>query len=504
MTRKVIFNLFFALIFAIIIASACSSPDKERPNIIFVLVDDLGWRDVGFMGSSFYETPNIDRIADEGIIFTNAYAACAVCSPTRSSILTGRYPARTGITDWIRGSYSGITIPADMQNPTGYDTVDTRKLLTPKNPNWMELEETTIAELVKQKGYVTGHIGKWHLGLKPWYPEQQGFDFNIGGTDFGQPPTYFDPYKRGKFSIENLAPRKEGEYLTDREGDEAVKFIHENQDNPFFLYLCNYAVHTPLQAKEELINKYSSKSESDTTLKKWIPETDEFTARFGSRVPLDDQRNPTYAAMIESVDDAVGKILNTLEELDLDENTIVIFFSDNGGHIVSTDNSPLRLGKGHPYEGGIRVPLAIRWPENINSAITTDVPVTSVDFLPTLMSILNIKTPADIEIDGSDLTPILTQKADIDDRNIYWHFPHYWWGTKVTPYSIIRSGEWKLIKNWEDNSYELYNLNEDLSEETNCADENKDIVVELNRELENWFKEVNAKLPVINPNFKSN
>ncbi|MCH9021932.1 MAG: sulfatase-like hydrolase/transferase, partial [Planctomycetes bacterium] len=347
----------------------------RRPNVVFFLIDDLGWTDAGCYGSRYFETPHIDQLAKDGMRFTDGYAACAVCSPTRAAVMTGRYPARLGVTDWIRASFQGSQIPADGKNPSGYVGGKNRKVLCPKNALWMELEEITIAEVLKKADYTTCYIGKWHLGFEDWYPDKQGFDYNIGGCDYGHPPSYFDPYERKDgLGIPTLSPRKEGEYLTDREADEACRFIREHSDVPFFLYVAHYAVHTPIQGKKELIEKYKAK-------------------------PPTNQKNPTYAAMVESVDDSVGKIMKTLDELQLRENTVVIFTSDNGGLMGPTHNAPLRAGKGHPYEGGIREPLIVRWPRMVEAGTTCSEPVTSVDYFPTLCEITGVKQPSDRAID---------------------------------------------------------------------------------------------------------
>jgi arylsulfatase A-like enzyme len=493
------FLLYFFVI--VVIAGGCrdQAGNKKLPNIIFVVVDDLGWRDVGFMGSEFYDTPNIDRLAGEGMTFTNGYAACAVCSPTRASILTGRYPARIGITDWIRGRYSGFKVPEDKKYPDGYDSNPNRALLTPKNPHWLKHSEVTIAEMLKQKGYTTGHIGKWHLGPDEWLPTSQGFDVNIGGEDYGQPPVYFDPYKRGKFYIETLPPRRKGEYLTDREGDEAVKFIRQNKDKPFFLDLWHYAVHTPLQAKKNYIENAKKRAVS-LGIDPLGPDEDA-GGIFRTKIPLHGQRNPTYAAMIKSVDEAMGKVLSALDSLGIRDNTIVVFFSDNGGHIVSTDNSPLRMGKGFPYEGGIREPLIISYPGITDEGSSCDVPVSSIDFFPTVCSWLNIDIPDSLVIDGKDISPLLKGEYDLGREDLFWHFPHYWWGQNVRPYSIVRSGDWKLIKHYEGGE-ELYNLKEDISETNNLAESNPEKRKELENKLDNWLKIVDAKLPLPNPEYK--
>ncbi len=446
--------------------------DQEKPNIILIDVDDLGWMDLSCYGSRFYETPNIDRLASQGMRFTDGYASCAVCSPTRASIMTGRYPARVGITDWIhhldRQAHTAI---GTGKNPVEYVATKDRLLLCPPNPYWMELDEVTIAELLKPAKYATCHIGKWHLGHFWWYPDKQGFEKNIGGCEIGQPPTYFDPYYQHerRSSIPTLPPRKQGEYLSDREADEAVRFITENKDRPFFLHLCPYAVHTPLEAKKEIIAKYEKKKPTN-------------------------QSNAVYAAMIESVDQTVGKIMKALDEFKLSDKTLVIFTSDNGGlQDDSTDNAPLRSGKGYPYEGGIRVPLIVRWPGKIQPASVCDVPVTSVDFLPTVTEAANVALPTDRVIDGQSLLPLLLQKRSLKREAIYWHFPHY--RGDVVPYSIIRKGDWKLIKRYEGKTYELFNLKQDIGEKHDLAEKMPKQVKELDGLLDAWLKETGAKLP---------
>jgi len=443
----------------------------EKLNFILILIDDLGWMDTGCYGSKFYETPNIDRLAAEGMCFTDGYAACAVCSPTRAAVMTGRYPARLGVTDWIRARFQGGEIPANKKKPTEYVGGKNTKLLCPPNALWMELEEITIAEALKSAGYTTCHIGKWHLGADDWYPDKQGFDYNIGGCDFGQPPSYFDPYfRKGQGYIPTLKPRHQGEYLTDREADEAVRFIRRYKEKPFFLYLAHYAVHTPIQAKEELIEKYRKKS-------------------------LQGQKNPEYAAMIESVDDAVGRILAVLDELDLAERTVIIFTSDNGGLSNVTNNAPLRAGKGYPYEGGIREPLIIRWPKIIKPGMVSHEPVTSVDYFPTICELAGVPLPSDRVIDGVSLVEHLKSNATkpLSREAIFWHFPHY--RGDVVPYSIIRAGNWKLIKRYEGKTFELFNLQQDLSEQNDLSQKMPEKVKELDAKLSNWLKATGAKTP---------
>jgi len=449
---------------------------ERKPNIVVILVDDLGWADTVCYGSRYYETPNIDRLAAEGMRFTNGYAACAVCSPTRASLLTGRYPARVGVTDWIRPRFQSDSFPTDKKNPTAYVGGKNQKLLCPPNPFWMELEEVTLAETLKPAGYTCGHVGKWHLGPDDWFPDKQGFDINIGGCDFGQPPNYFDPYVREKQGgIPTLPPRRTGEYLTDREADEATRFITQHADRPFFLYMAHYAVHTPLQAKQDLIEKYQAK-------------------------PPTEQNNPTYAAMIESVDQAVGRILSTLDDTGLVGNTIVIFTSDNGGLLKSTSNLPLRSGKGYPYEGGIREPVIVRWPGVVRPGSLCDVPVCSIDYFPTLCAAAGVALPPGRVIDGESLMPLLRESGEWKRDALFWHFPHYR-GEDVVPYSIIRAGDWKLIKQYEGKPFELFDLKNDMAETTDLSEKLPEKVQELDARLAAWLKDTGAKVPMPNPGY---
>ncbi len=455
------------------------------PNVVLVNVDDLGWADVGCFGSRYHDTPNIDRLAAEGMRFTDAYAACAVCSPTRAAIMTGRYPARVGVTDWIHAGFQlhefGEAIPEDKQYHEEYIGGPDKPLLCPRNPLWMELAEVTIAEALKTAGYVTCHVGKWHLGFEDWYPEKQGFDFNYGGCDKGQPPTYFDPYESERYGVGNiptLAPRRAGEYLTDREADEACHFIEAHRDRPFFLHLAHYAVHTPLEARADLLGKYEAK-----------------TSTTG-------QRNPVYAAMVESVDRSVGRVMETLETLGLTRTTLVIFTSDNGGlDPSSTDNAPLRSGKGYPYEGGIRVPQIMRWPGRIPAGAETAVPVSSVDFFPTICEAAGVELQADRAVDGVSLVPLWRPGVSHARDALFWHFPHYR-GDDVVPYSIVRAGDWKLIKRYEGPTFELFNLAEDLGETMDLAAERPEIVAALDKRLGAWLADTGARMPRANPDYR--
>jgi len=466
------FNKLFVSALGIVPALAgFGQSDKnnpDHPNIVLFTVDDLGWIDLGFMGSKYYETPNIDKLSSQGMVFTNAYAACAVSSPTRASIQTGRYPARIGVTDWIRARFQSNS--AEVKAPEPFENNGDKKLRTPSNPYWMDLSEVTIAELLKQTGYFTCHIGKWHLGTDDYYPEKQGYDLNIGGCDMGQPVNYFDPYTNEKgVGFPNLEPRQNGEYLVDRLSSELKTVIEQHKNKPFFINMCDYAVHRPLMAKQDMIKKYESKK------------------------VVDQQKNPVYAAMVESMDHAVGTLINTLQENNLFDNTIVIFLSDNGGLIGPTDNSPLRSGKGYPYEGGIRIPMIICWNGKLPSGSFCDLPVSTVDILPTICALTKTPLPEN-KIDGRDISPAL-QGNKIKKVPLYWHFPHYR-PPDVVPYSIIRNGDWKLIKRYEGTTFELYNLKNDLSETIDLSKEKPEMVRKLNHKLGKWLKTTNAGMPV--------
>ena len=480
---------FSAWIFSILIS--CFPLQESRadrpPNVILVLVDDMGWMDLTTQGSDFYRTPNIDRLAKEGIQFTNGYSACAVCSPTRAAVQTGRYPHRLGITDWIRSRFQRGGIIGTPEKPTEYIGKKNRKLLCPPNPYWMESSEITIAEALQKTGYKTAYIGKWHLGDDPWYPEKQGYEENFGGCDYGQPPSYFDPFNKPshqhptiRAGIHKLPGRKKGEYLTHREADEAVGLIRKWKDQPFFIQLGHYAVHTPIQAIPEVAEKYKGKEGKN-------------------------QKNKNYAAMVESVDDCMRDLLAELEEQKIDRNTLVIFTSDNGGldnNNNPTNNAPLRSGKGYCYEGGIRVPFLARWPEKIPVGVRSDFPVSSIDLFPTILQATGTALPDDRPIDGLSLYDHLTsggQKSPKRDT-LLWHFPHY--RHAPGPYSIIRKGKWKLIKFWE-GIHELYDLENDLGESKNLAMNKPDLVKKLDNELTSRLKAEGALFPKANPDFEN-
>ncbi len=448
--------------------------------MVVVLVDDLGWADLACQGSRLYRTPHIDRLASEGVRFTQGYAACAVCSPTRAAIQTGRAPARTGVTDWIRARFQRGAVGTPASNPVDYVGGPDRALLCPPNPYWLAHDEVTIAELLKARGYATCHIGKWHLGDDAWYPEQQGYDENYGGCDYGQPPSYFDPFTNGRLQqgIPGLPGRLEGEFLTDREADEAVGFLRRNRDRRFFLHYAPYAVHTPIQAKPEVAARYQERITRGMK-----------------------QRDAKYAAMVESVDDAVGRILATLDELQLTDRTLVVFTSDNGGLLGPTHNAPLRSGKGYEYEGGIRVPWIVRWPSHAPAGKVSEQVVTSVDLLPTVLAATGTERPSGVALDGESMLPWLASDAEIAARTLCWHLPHYR-GADVTPYSVIRHGDWKLIRR-DEGGRELYHLGDDPAERRDLAVERPEVVADLESRLDAWLTDAGAKRPRPNPGHRA-
>lgn len=418
-----------------------------KPNIVFILADDLGWTDTATYGNPFYETPNISRLAAEGMRFTNAYAACPVCSPTRASIMTGKYPARLHLTNWIGGARK-----------------TDQRLLEPDWTPYLPLEEVTIAEQFKAAGYVTGLVGKWHLGEKTYAPSAQGFD-TVLGLGQGQPSTYLSPYNNP-----NLTDGPPGEYLTDRLTTEAEHFLEANSRKPFLLYLAHHAVHSPFQGKPELVEKYKKK-----------PATGK-------------KPDPVYAAMIESLDYSVGRIMGKLDELGIAKNTVVVFMSDNGG---LKGNAPLRGSKGTLYEGGIREPLIVRWPGVVKAGSQSDAVVSSVDFLPTLLEMAGEKPVA--PVDGISFLPALQQTSEMKRDAIYWHYPHYHWGP---PGGAIRAGDWKLIEFYEDGKTELYNLKEDQSEKNDLSASQPEKAAELRARLEAWRESVGAQMPTPNPAYE--
>ena len=426
---------------------------SRGPNVIVILVDDMGWRDLGCQGSDFYETPHVDRLAASGMRFTNGYSACTVCSPTRAAMMTGQYPARLHITDWIAGH----------QRPHA-------RLLPPDWTKHLPLEAVTVAERLKAAGYATASIGKWHLGGPAFHPEHQGFDLNVGGYDRGQPPSYFAPYR-----IPTLVEGPKGEYLTDREAAEAVRFITAHKDEPFYLYVPHYCVHTPIQAKPAVTARYAAKA-----------------------APRQKPKNDAYAAMVESVDDSLGRIVAALEEHGIRERTVNFFTSDNGGLAGITDNRPLRAGKGSAYEAGVRVPFIVSWPGVTKPGSTSDVPVITPDIPATILAGTGVGPDPAQPLDGRDLSGVLAG-GPLDRPAIYWHYPHYHPGG-ATPYSAIRAGSWRLVHFYEDDRDELYDLAADPSETTDLAAREPARAETLREKLDAWLTQVGAQLPLPNPN----
>jgi arylsulfatase A-like enzyme len=454
------------------------------PNFIFLLVDDLGWRDLGSFGSAFHDTPNIDGLAAGGVRFTQAYTASPVCSPTRASILTGKHPARLQITDWIGGSQRGLLLPAQYRDR-------------------LPLEEVTLAEALREAGYATGYVGKWHLGDHPYFPEAQGFDSNVGGHGAGHPVSYFSPYRApegrdSRWDVPGLEGGEEGEYLTDRLTDEALAFIGANGNRPFLLYFAYYSVHTPIQAKPELEAKYAARGGG---LDESVPfETEHGRARTRLR-----QDHPAYAGMVESVDESVGRMLSRLEELGISENTIVFFMSDNGGlstvsgeRVGPTSNVPLRAGKGWLYEGGIRVPLLVRWPGRAEAGIVSDAPVLSTDFYPTILQMAGLPARPEQHLDGRSLVPLLSGAGELDREALHFHFPHYH-GSGNRPSGAIRVGDLKLVEWFEDGVVELYDLAQDPGEREDLAPARPGLARDLHGRLEAWRLEVGAQMPQQDP-----
>ncbi len=517
------FHLYLCL--SLLGSLTTAAAEARPPNIVFFLVDDLGWSDVGCFGSSFYETPHIDRLAAEGVKFTSAYAACHVCSPTRASILTGKYPARLQLSDWIKGRQD----------------YSFQKLKNSPNLQQLPLEELTLAEALKQHGYATGHFGKWHLGEDEYGPLQQGFDVQVPRNWYkGWPKAGF----HAPFKMEGLEDQP-GDYLTDRLTDEALNFIEANRGNSFFLYLSHFAVHDPIQGRPDLVQKYREKQSriprtsggpdfilegnpddpeplSASQLSKLIeqPSHREFRVLPQRTVKVKQQQdNVEFAAMVEAMDESLGRVMEKLEALDLAKDTIVIFFSDNGGmaamnvgnpqrrvgrekidEAFSGANLPLRGAKGWLYEGGIRVPCIIKWPEKSEPGGVSDEPILSNDFYPTLLEMAGLPSQPEQTLDGVSLVPLLKGKA-MKREAIYWHFPHYSNHGMQSPGGAIREGDWKLLEYFENGTVQLFNLREDIGEQNDLAAQMPGKVAKLRQKLASWRKSVSASTMRPNPEY---
>jgi arylsulfatase A-like enzyme len=455
---------------------------KRRPNIVFILADDLGWRDLSNEGSTYYESPHIDRIAAAGMKFTRGYATCQVCSPSRASILTGKYPPNHGITTWI-GDASGKSWSGrgrhDSHLPAEYD----------RN---LRASEITLAEVLRENGYRTFFAGKWHLGSKGSWPTDHGFDINKGGWDVGSPRGgFFAPWQNP-----NLESGPAGESLTLRLGRETANFIEANKDKPFLAYLSFYTVHGPIQTTPKLWEKYRNKAVSAGL----AGERFLFDRRLNVRQVQD---CPIYGGMVETMDAAVGIVLRKLDELGLSDNTIVCFTSDNGGvssgDAYSTSNTPLRGGKGRQWEGGIREPYYINAPGVTKSGSTSAVPVNGIDWYPTLLELAGIPVPKKQDVDGVSIVPLLKGGA-IAGRPLFWHYPHY--GNQGgEPSSIITQDDWKLIYYHEDGRDELYHLTKDPAEKHDLARREPSKAKALRAKLDAWLKSTDAKLPAKDATF---
>lgn len=440
---------------------------RRPPNVVIILIDDMGWADLGSYGSAFQRTPNIDALAARGARFTDAYAAAPVCSPSRAALLTGRAPARLRLTDWL---------PGREDRPA-------QKMLRPAIRQALPLEEETLAELLKRAGYVSAHVGKWHLGGRGFEPTGQGFAVNVAGDHRGTPVSYFYPYRRGEEFTPGLEEGQAGEYLTDRLTSEAERFIERNRERPFFLHLAHYAVHIPMRAKPEKVEKYRA------------------LARPGAA-----QANATYAAMVESVDESVGRVVSKLRELSLLEDTLVVFTSDNGGlHVEegpntpATSNAPLRAGKGHLYEGGIRVPLVVHWPRVAEPGAVCGAPVVGTDVFDTVAEAAGLKPTAGA--DGVSLLPLLKGACGRRGRALYWHYPHYS-NQGGRPGGAVRASRYKLIEFYEDERVELYDLARDPGETRDISAERPKVTRMLKASLRRWRELVGAQTMRPNPVYR--
>ena len=458
MNNQIIKKLSFLLL--LMLLPSCNNESLDKPNIILIVADDLGWSDLSYMGSEYYETPNIDKLSKSGMTFYNGYASSANCAPSRATMLSGKYHTEHGIYT-VRNSDRGSR--------------KTRKIIPIETKTTLDLDFFVIPEMLKEVGYTNGHFGKWHLGDVGFHPEQSGFDVNIGGNRHGGPGGYFAPYPNPELENE-----PKGEYLTDRIGDEVVKFIDQNKENNFFAYVPFFSVHTPIQSKPDYQKKYSNK------------ESNEYHNR------------PDYAGMIQSLDENIGKILDKIDTLNLSENTLIIFTSDNGGIRAISNQYPLRAGKGSYYEGGIKVPMIFSWKGKIEAETDSYERISNLDFYPTIKNLVGYKE--NIDLDGVDLTPIFKGEK-LKKRELYFHFPIYLEPYRVQldsgtdplfrtrPGTVIIKDNWKLHHYYEDNKFELYNLEKDISESKNLVEINKEKKTELLMDLNNWRKAKNAPIP---------
>nr|WP_238388706.1 sulfatase [Roseimaritima ulvae] len=443
----------FVLIGLLTFHSLAAAVDPaDRPHIVCIMADDLGWQDLHCQGNAILQTPQLDRLADQGVRFSNAYAAAPVCSPTRAAMMTGLAPARLHITQ--HGADGKQFWPQD------------RRVQPPTTKHELAHDTTTMAERLQASGYATGFFGKWHLGSDPKYwPSEHGFDVNVGGCGLGGPPTYFDPYR-----IPALPPRKTGEYLSDRLADETIAFMRQQHDQPMFICLWTYNPHYPFEAPEELVEKYKG--------------------RQGRGL-----KNPIYGGQIEATDRAIGRVLKELDTLGIDDETLVIFTSDNGGWSGATDNRPLRAGKGYLYEGGLRVPLIVRWPGVTMAGQMNETPVVSMDLTATILDAAGVALADKESLDGESLRPLFNSDPLQRDA-LFFHYPHFAFHKDNRPGSAIRWKQYKLILYYDDDSVELYNLQNDIAETTNLANSHPDVAAALKARLLQWLTETDAGVPV--------
>ena len=473
-----------------------TSDEQQPPNIVLFLIDDLGWADLGVTGSTYYETPNVDALAEKGVFFSDAYAANPVCSPTRASIMTGKYPSRIGLSN-----HSGSAGP---KGPT-------YKLTPPDVVGNLPPEDLTLAEALKAAGYTTAHIGKWHLQAhhnttRTHYPENHGFDINIAGHRLGQPGSYYFPYTSEQHPSTNVPGMQDGEkgdYLTDALTDKAIQFIENHVDRPFFLNMWYYTVHTPIHPRKDKLEKYRKKAEAmglNASRKDAVADHLSF-----SRAQQD---SPDYACMVESMDENIGRILDALKRLELENDTMVIFLSDNGGLSTGTGPSyptssfPLRAGKAWLYEGGIRVPLILKLPGKVKAGLKVATPVVSTDLYPTILELAGLPLHPEQHVDGMSLKPLLTGHVNTLDREaIYFHYPHYHHINTMGPAGAVRMGDYKLVEVFETGAVELYNLRDDLGEQKNLSAEMPELTGQLTKMLRDWQAASGAGMPIANSDY---
>ncbi len=458
------------------------APVERPPNVVVFLVDDLGWVDTGVYGSTFHQTPAIDQLAAEGVRFTQFYADSSVCSPTRASLMTGRHAARLHLTNWIGGEQTGQLLQADYVRQ-------------------LALDERTLGEAFHDAGYATGYVGKWHLGTGEFRPDGQGFEYQFAVNDGGQPGSYFPPYANSRMpftDVPDLETDVEPAYLTDRLTDAAVEFIGA-REGPFLLVLSHYAVHTPLESKPEFEAKYAARVEPSDG-----PEFEDQHGYGGTKLRQD---HPTYAGMLESTDDSLARVMTALDQAGIADSTIVVFVSDNGGlstlagrpERAPTSNEPLRAGKGWLYEGGIRIPMIVRWPDGLPAGTRNEVPATTADLLPTLLELASIDSLSPPVLDGMSLAATLAGET-MPERPLFWHFPHYH-GSGNRPSGAVRLGRFKLVEWFETGAVELYDLDVDLGEAEDLAAAMPDKVAELRELLAGWRAAVGAAMPTPNPSW---